>query len=178
MRALRGLRAARWRAAACSGACRIDPWPCWARVAVRAGPEIEKVEPIGGIAAAVSLEQARVARDRRFDRPCALRPGDVREVRQRLENDVVTVPAAVEPQHEQHTAPEQGGSAHRPKRQVRRGAEEADRQRGFIAERAVGQYPDQRATIQALANLEHRIDVAERDDLGWIARLGGGPPRV
>src|ERR1017187_3241791 len=89
MRGLRGLRAARWRAAACSGACRFEPWPCGARVAVRAGPEIEKVEPIVGIAAAVSLEQARVARDRRFDRPCALRPGDVREGRPRLEKDVV-----------------------------------------------------------------------------------------
>jgi hypothetical protein len=44
-------------------------------------------------------------------------------------------------------------------------AEEVHGDRRLLAQRAIGKHADQRAFLEALAQLEHRVDAAEADDV-------------
>src|SRR5205823_1837637 len=55
----------------------------------------------------------------------------------------------------------------------RRASEEAHHLRRRIPERAVGQYADELALLQAVVDTQHRLEASERDDLGCAAGTGG-----
>ena len=81
------------------------------------------------------------------------------KIRDRFEYHVVTVAAAIESDHENDGAPQYGCRTHRTRGQIRALAQDRHAVDGFIAERAIAQHADERATVQTFGDDQHRVDV-------------------
>src|ERR1700691_1685356 len=144
------------------------------RAAGRRAPEIKKIAPVVRIAAAVLIENRRIAIDRHAHRLAAGAGGSCGEIGDLAEYDLVIVLAAIQADHEYDGAAQDGGSAHRTGGHVGALAEQGHRLDRFVAESAVPHHADERAVIETLGNLEHGIDPAQGDDVRNRARIDGG----
>src|SRR5207244_2776301 len=70
--------------------------------------------------------------------------------------------------------PKDGGGPTRARRKEGGAPEEVDSQRRLVAYRAITEHTDEHTLVEALADPQHCLDLAQRDDL----RLGGGVHRI
>ncbi len=83
------------------------------------------------------------------------------------------IAAAVQTQHENHRTAQDRRCAHGPCGQVSGFAQDPHRVRGLIAERAIAEHADEGAAIQPFSDLQHGIDMAERNDVGRVRGTDG-----
>jgi hypothetical protein len=133
----------------------------------------EKVEPVVWVAAAVLLEDGRIAFDRRDHGGMPVADGRGGEIRDPLEHHMVVIPAAVQSGHEEHGAAQDGGRAHRSGGKICLRSQEGHRLGRFLSQRAISQHTHAAALIETPGNGEHGVEVAERYDIRNRGRIDG-----
>src|ERR1700761_6127641 len=102
----------------------------------RLPPEIEKIKPIVGIAAAVALEDGGIALNRRPYRKFAASHRGNRKIRDRHESYMIPISAAVQAHHKKHRTAENRRGAHGPGRYIRLLSQELHGLRRFFCQRS------------------------------------------
>src|ERR1700761_8020833 len=105
----------------------------------RRSPEIEEIEPIIRIAAAIALENGSVALNRGAHRRFPAAGAGLRKVRDGDEGHMISIPATVQTDHEKYRAAQNRRRPHGPRRKMRGMPEELHRLRGFVPQRTIGE---------------------------------------
>src|SRR5450830_994570 len=128
-------------------------------------PEIKEVEPVVGRAATVLRQQRSIACHGRLYRQRAPAWRHLGKIRQRFKVDVVTVAAAIQPGHEQDRAFQDRRHPERTQRQLGRIAQKIKRAGVVQTQRPVAQHAHNRTLAQQFMHLNHRTDMAERNEI-------------
>src|SRR6202020_1304418 len=145
-----------------------------APAANRLSPKIKKIEPVVGVAAAVALEYRDIAFDRGAHRKTAAADAYDGKRHDTLEHHMVVILAAVQADHEEYGAAQDGGRAHGPGGHVCFPPQECDRLRGLFSQGTIGEYADIGALIEPLGDVEHGIDLAQGNNVRNPIRIDGG----
>src|ERR1700733_5885767 len=145
-----------------------------APAAHRPAPKIKKIEPVVRVAAAVALEYRGIAFDRSAHREIAAADAHRGKVRDPFEYHMVVILAAVQADHEEYGATQDGGRAHGPGGHVRFTSEECDRLCGLFSQGAIGEHADISALIEPLGDVKHGVDLTQGNNVRNPIGIDGG----